>query len=128
MSKGLSCCDAAAMFGAACLDHAPRNYKPPRLVRKPAAKNLCFKIRPADKPYEVWAAGGWTWYVLKKWQADDDKPFARWFCRVVTPWSGPAGDFGDVYVVDVKRQASKIKGDDYATDRSATVPKEDDHA
>jgi len=73
------------------------------------AKNLCAKTRPASDPYEVWVAGDWTWYVLKKWQADDEKPYARWFCKVVTPMTGDAGDLGDVYVSEIKRYARRVK-------------------
>lgn len=72
------------------------------------AKNLCAKMRPDTNPYEVWQAQDWTWFVLKKWQADDDKPYARWFCKVVTPMTGESGDLGDVYVADVKRYAKRI--------------------
>lgn len=71
-------------------------------------KNECAKTRPASNPYEVWHDGDWTWNVLKKWQADDSKPFARWFCNVVTPYC-PDGELGDVYVADIKRQAVRIR-------------------
>lgn len=71
-------------------------------------KNLCAKTRKDSDPYEVWEAGDWTWYVLKKWQADDDKPYARWFCQVVTPYTGPSGDFGDVYVSEIKSAAVRV--------------------
>lgn len=70
-------------------------------------KNTCAKMRPASNPYEVWQAGDWTWNVLKKWQADDDKPYARWFCKVVTPMC-PSGELGDVYVSEIKAQARRI--------------------
>ena len=70
-------------------------------------KNECLKTRPKDQPYEVWQAGTWTWYVLKKWQADDDKPYARWFCNVVTPIC-PDGEMGDVYVSEIKESATRI--------------------
>ena len=71
-------------------------------------KNECAKTRPVDNPYEVWVAGDWTWNVLKKWQVNDDKPYARWFCQVVTPMTGPRGDLGDVYVSDIKGTAVRI--------------------
>ena len=71
-------------------------------------KNECAKTRPVDNPYEVWKAGEWTWNVLKKWQVNDDKPYARWFCQVVTPMTGPRGDLGDVYVKDIKGTAVRI--------------------
>lgn len=73
------------------------------------AKNLCAKTRPATQPYEVWenARAGWKWKVLKKYQADDSKPYARWFCQVVTPMM-PEGELGDVYVAEIKANAVKI--------------------
>lgn len=58
-------------------------------------------MRTKDNPYEVWQGGDWTWNVLKKWQADDNKPFGRWFCNVVTPMC-PNGELGDVYVSEIK--------------------------
>jgi len=70
-------------------------------------KNLCAKTRPKDQPYEVWKnAYGWTWNVLKKWQADDNKPFGRWFCFVTSPMC-PEGEYGDVYVSEIKQNAIK---------------------
>lgn len=76
-------------------------------------------MRPKTNPYEVWQSpdGSWTWNVLKKWQADDNKPYARWFCNVVSPFT-PHGEMGDVYVSEIKSQASKVDtealGDDAA--------------
>lgn len=70
-------------------------------------KNLCGKTRPKTNPYEVWRAGTWTWQVLKKWQADDQKPYARWFCNVITPMC-PDGEMGDVYVKDIITYAVRI--------------------
>lgn len=77
------------------------------------AKNLCLKTRPASDPYEVWesADGSWRWSVLKKYQADDDKPYARWFCSVTSPFVGPSGELGDCYVTDVKGGSSRLTGD-----------------
>jgi len=70
--------------------------------------NLCAKTRPKEKPYEVWKTyNGWTWYVLKKWQINDDKPFARWFCFVTSP-ECPDGECGDVYVKDIKEYAKRV--------------------
>jgi hypothetical protein len=72
-------------------------------------KNLCAKLRPLNKPYEVWRAGEWTWKVLKKYQTPEKEksnPFARWFCLVITPFM-PHGELGDVYVKDIVRSAVK---------------------
>lgn len=64
-----------------------------------------------DNAYEIWQSpdGSWTWYVLKKYQSDDDKPNARWFCLVVSPFVGDDGELGDTYVKDVKDNAERIK-------------------
>lgn len=71
-------------------------------------KNECAKTRPDSNPYEVWKNNsGWTWKVLKKWQADDNKPFARWFCKVHSPFM-PDGELGDVYVSEIKRNAIRV--------------------
>lgn len=64
-------------------------------------KNPCAKTRTKDNPYEVWK-------VLKKWQIDDYKPFARWFCFVTSPFC-PEGEYGDVYVKDILMQAQKVE-------------------
>lgn len=71
--------------------------------------NLCAKMRKPDNPYEIWKSrdGSWTWFVLKKWQSDDDKPYARWFCLVKTPIV-PEGEMGDVYVKDIKGAAVRV--------------------
>jgi len=71
-------------------------------------KNLCAKTVEPENAYEIWQAGSWTWYVLKKWQIKDDKPFARWFCLVKTPIV-PKGEFGDVYVDEIKKHAIRIR-------------------
>lgn len=76
-----------------------------------AEKNPCGKMVKRENAYEVWQAGSWTWYVLKKWQAPSKEatnPYARWFCDVVTPIC-PDGEMGDVYVKDIKDHAVRIK-------------------
>ena len=72
-------------------------------------KNPCAKTVKRENAYEVWQSfdGTWTWYCLKKWQSDDAKPYARWFCSVVTPMC-PYGELGDVYVSEIKSNARQI--------------------
>ena len=70
-------------------------------MKNPALKER----REGEEPYMEWRAGDWTWYVMKSWQAANGKPGARWFCRVVTPMTGPSGDLGDTYVHDVVTNA-----------------------
>lgn len=72
-----------------------------------ATKNLCGKTRDKSNPYEVWEGNGWRWAVLKKWQANDAKPYARWFCFVTSPYC-PDGEMGDVYVSEIKSAAVKV--------------------
>ena len=71
------------------------------------AKNLMGRSRPASDPYEIWVAGDWTWKVLKKYQADDTKPFARWFCVVESPFTHGIPDMGDVYASEVMGVATR---------------------
>ena len=72
-------------------------------------RNECAKTRPVSDPYEIWQSPDrqWTWRVLKKWQVDDNKPFARWFCHVTSPFC-PGGELGDTYVTDVKAYARRV--------------------
>lgn len=74
-------------------------------------KNLCAKTRPVSKPYEVWVAGDWEWHVLKKYQADDKKPFARAFCAVFSPITraqmSNGYELGDCYISDYQNIAEK---------------------
>jgi hypothetical protein len=66
-------------------------------------------------PIEVWESfdGSWTWEIYRKYQKPENEaknPYARWFCKVLTPIV-PEGEFGDVYVRDIQKYASKISKD-----------------
>lgn len=64
-------------------------------------KNLWGKTVKPDHAYFTVAEGSnWTTRVLKVY-GDPRKPFARAFCLVVTPMTGPRGDLGDVYAADI---------------------------
>jgi hypothetical protein len=83
--------------------------------------NPCGKTVTRENAYEVWRTpdGSWTWYVLKKYQSPEKEaqnPYARWFCDVVSPFVGEAGEMGDVYVHDIKGSAVKI------SERKTPVP------
>lgn len=74
-------------------------------------KNPYRKTVKLDKAYEVWGNSpvlpGWNWHVLKKYQNPENEiknPLARWFCCVKTPIV-PEGEYGDVYVKDIKIDA-----------------------
>lgn len=80
-------------------------------------KNPCGKTRKIDDPYEIWKGKvsimgdelNMEWRVLKKWQVDDDKPYARWFCAVQSEATFGGWDYGDTYVADIKRFGVRIK-------------------
>jgi len=74
------------------------------------SKNLCAKSRKVEEPYEVWMSPdrSWEWRILKKWQGDDDKPYARWFCAVKSPMTYGSFELGDVYVSDIKGYALRV--------------------
>lgn len=73
--------------------------------------NECNKTRDVDDPYEIWVSEGWEWRVLKKWQIDDDKPYARWFCGVKSPATFGNYEMGDVYVKEITEHATKVSKD-----------------
>lgn len=58
-------------------------------------KNVASKTRPASNPYASWtdARSRWQYKLLKSWQADNSKPYARWHVDVV----GFGHDMGDEY-------------------------------
>ena len=76
-------------------------------------KNEYLKERKVDNPYEVWemntADGKWTLHVLKKWQLDDNKPYARWYTAVKSPMTMGSWEYGDQYVKDIKENYTKIE-------------------
>jgi hypothetical protein len=87
------------------------------------AKNLRGKTVDRDHAYQVWQTmdGSWTWYVLKEYSADENKPYGRWFTLVTSPFVGERGELGDTYISDVKANARRIKGTSQAEDALATL-------
>lgn len=82
-----------------------------KMEQKTKLKNECNKERDKDNPYEIWKTpdGSWEWRVLKKWQIDDDKPFARWMVAVKSPYTYGSFDIGDEYVKNIKEVGNKVK-------------------
>jgi hypothetical protein len=70
--------------------------------------NLMLKTRRVNQPYEVWRAHGYEWRVLKKYQADDAKPYARWYCATKGPGTFDSYDLGDAYAAEIKRHGVKV--------------------
>jgi hypothetical protein len=69
------------------------------------------KTRPVSNPWLTVKSNGWTWKVLKAYSADPDKPFARWFCDVSSPFTAPSSDMGDTYTADVFGVITQIDPD-----------------
>lgn len=80
------------------------------MTKTARVKNEQGKMRDVNNPYEVWVCEviKWYWRVLKKWQANDNKPYARWFCAVKSPNTFGSYDMGDVYVSEIKGTARKL--------------------
>jgi hypothetical protein len=63
-------------------------------------KNRMGKTRKQDNPYLIFQndQSGWEWKVLKAYQGDNSKPYARWFVAVTSPHTYGTADLGDEYV------------------------------
>lgn len=73
-----------------------------------ATKNPMGKSRKPGNAYILTEdpRTGWRYEVLKTWQADGAKPYARAFCNV----HGFATEMGDVYVSEVGRSVVAYDG------------------
>lgn len=73
----------------------------------PREVNPYAKSRKSENPYAVYGdprLPGWEWRVLKLWQgpnATRNDKYARAFCLVTSPMTGPGGDMGDTYCREV---------------------------
>jgi len=78
----------------------------------PREANPCNKTVDREHAHEVWESPhGWVWYVLRKYQSpsnEEKNPYAKWLCCVVSPFTSERGDYGDVYVREIKAVARKI--------------------
>ena len=58
-----------------------------------------------EPPYAVFTAdsrdGEWRWEVLKAYANDNAAEYARWMCRVSSPYTFGSADMGDTYVEEV---------------------------
>lgn len=76
----------------------------------PRQKNPCSKRVSVDNAYEIWEGfgidKGRKWYVLKKFQRDEDHlPGAKWLCYVE---DSNGGKTKEVKTWDVKRYARLV--------------------
>lgn len=66
------------------------------------------KSRKTENPYAVFRAGDWEWRVLKRY-GKSEKPYARWFTAVSSPYTFGSFDLGDTYVADVVRHGQLVE-------------------
>ena len=65
----------------------------------------------AEDPQAVFSGGDFEYRVLKTYQNDDAKPFARWFLATRSPFTYGSFELGDGYVRDVVLHASLVEVD-----------------
>lgn len=65
-----------------------------------AIKNPAGKTRKIENPYASWIdpRTGWECRLLKSWQGDNSKEYARWFVAVKSPMTWGSFEMGDEYV------------------------------
>lgn len=72
-------------------------------------KNAWGKRRPFGEPYCTVQSEGWTWKILKAYQArvhEKKNEYARVLCAVYSPLSIGTWDIGDVYLKDIPMSPS----------------------
>jgi hypothetical protein len=81
------------------------------------------RSRPVDKPYLTFKnMNGFEYRVLKSYQLNDEKPFARWFTATRSPYTMGSWELGDAYVADVV-SGSQLTHKDDALGGDWQVPK-----
>jgi hypothetical protein len=73
--------------------------------------NLMAKSRKIDNPYMTFQLGEWEWRVLKSYQKDNGKPYARAFCAVRSPYTFGSWEYGDTYWADIPKYAVRVQCD-----------------
>ena len=82
------------------------------------------KMLDMDNPHAIYTnnpfyhegVDTWIWVVLQKYQKDDNKKHARWFCAVKSSMTYGNWEYGDTYVSDIKSVATQVfNGVDYFT-------------
>ena len=71
-------------------------------------KNPMGKTVKKEAPYKVFVAPGWEWRVLKSYQLDDSKQYARWFTAVRSNLTYGMWELGDSYVAKVVRNGREV--------------------
>lgn len=72
---------------------------------------LTKRAADAESPQAVFEGGGFEYRVLKTYQNDDSKDFARWFLATKSPYTYGSLELGDGYVRDVVLHAELTQVD-----------------
>lgn len=86
-------------------------------TKAPAHVNQMSKSRPMTyggkkpNPYLRFEASGWRWDVLKSYQGDNGKQYARWFAEVTSPYTFGSTDVGDTYVAEIVQNGVLVYAD-----------------
>jgi hypothetical protein len=96
-----------------------------------ASKNPYSRTVKPEQAHFVYQSydGSWTWYVLKTYQTPEKEaqnPYARWFCMVTSPYTSTKGDWGDVYVAEIKQQAHKLDYNPLCMDKQTSGKEHED--
>jgi hypothetical protein len=77
-------------------------------MKKTTIKNPYGKMVRPENAYAVYGNDprlpGWEWRILKTYQTPkkaEENKYARAFCLVTSPMTGPSGDLGDTYLSDI---------------------------
>jgi hypothetical protein len=72
-------------------------------------KNVAGKTRKLGNAYATWTdpQTGWQYQLLKSYQADNDKPYGRWFMAVKSPATFGSFELGDSYCHEMRGSLNK---------------------
>lgn len=80
-------------------------------------KNRAAKTRTLDNPYAHWhdLLTGTEYWLLKSWQANNSKDYARWFVAAKSDATFGSVDMGDEYCVNLQRSLNHAIGLEFDT-------------
>lgn len=73
------------------------------------------KSRKVEQPYAEYAAGDFTWRILKTYKMPENEakdPYARWFVAAMSSATYGKWEYGDTYRRDILQYGALISADD----------------
>lgn len=71
------------------------------MIRKLNPANKERRLDKGQTPYASWTCGKCHYKLLKSWQSNQHKEYARWFIAVSSPYTFGDYELGDEYVKEV---------------------------